>query len=265
MKNKITIALIIFLLIENKNLLAQNNLPNGEVSQNMDVLYLKNGSVLRGTLQRYSPKGDTLYFLNRNGLSMAVSENIIKKIVQYDAQVLHYEKPYLFREKGIWGAITVNGMLGRTGSDNSPTLGTGITGVIGWRENRWQNWGIGVSYDQYYIGSGNSAMLATFAEWRGMLRASRVSEVFSVSAGWGVPLSEVPNTGWAVSDNKNVSGGFYFHPAIGWRIGASSRYNFIFDVGVRFQNAIYRSENTWLSRDYHVLHRRSVVRLGILF
>lgn len=265
MKNKIVIALMFLLFLENKNLLAQNNLPNGETPQNADVLYLKNGSVLRGTIQRYSAQGDTLYFLNRNGLSMKLPENLIKKVIQYDAQKPHSEKPYLFKERGIWGAININSMFGSVGNNNSPAIGSGFMGVIGWRENRWQNWGIGLSYDQYYIGSGNSAMLAAFAEWRGILRAARVSEVFSMSAGWGVPLSEVPNKGWTISDNKNVSGGFYFHPAIGWRIGASRNYNFIFDVGVRFQNAIYRSENNWLSRDYHVLYRRGVLRLGILF
>lgn len=258
-KNILYINLILSFLYLSSTAMAQNQ------NTNSDILYLKNGSILRGSIERFSAQGDTIYFRNRNGTDMKILEIMVKKMVQYEQGNPTIAKPYEFREQGLWGALTANMMLGRTTTENTPTLGTGLTGVIGWRQNRWQNWGIGASYDQYYLGNGNSSMLGIFAEWRGILRASQNSEVFTLSGGWGFPLNGVENTDWGNTNNKNVSGGLYFHPSIGWRLGASGRYNFMFDVGVRFQNATFRTQNTWISRDYHVWYRRSVIRLGILF
>ena len=113
--------------------------------------------------------------------------------------------------------------------------------------------------NSYYFSHGESNVLSIFGEYRGYLSKRNTSEYWTLAAGFGQPLK---------NKNENLTnfkGGFMVQPTVGWRFGASRRYNFFADLGFRLQQVQYQSNNTWSENHYKVTYRRWILRGGILF
>ena len=223
-----------------------------------DRVYLKNGSVMVGKILYYQPN-DTLQMQLESSLVMRFAPEQIKKVKMSElsqSKTSRVERPYNFEERGVYDALSFNVNLGRS---EGAHLGYGFQNVVGYQFNRLVGGGLGIGYDAYYLSNGESNVLSIFGEYRGYLGKRNTAEYWTFAAGYGHPMG-------IKNDNlTNLKGSFMMQPTIGYRFGASSRYNFFMDLGFRLQQVRYESNNTWAENHYTVTYRRWVRRGGILF
>lgn len=247
-------AITSFLLLYAAQLKAQQN-------DYTDKVYLNNGSIFVGKIIYYQPN-DTLKVEIVNGQIAQFLPQQIKKIVMHEVLVeqtksSRSEKPYNFKERGLYDALSVDINLGRSASQTH--RGIGCQNVVGYQFNRLVGSGIGVGYDSYYLNNGESNVLSVFGEYRGYLSKRNTSEYWTFAAGYGQPLSNKNES------LTNLKGSFMVQPTIGFRFGASRRYNFFADLGFRLQQIRFENNQSWADNHYTVTYRRWILRGGILF
>ncbi|MEP7195320.1 MAG: hypothetical protein ABI851_02300 [Saprospiraceae bacterium] len=241
----------LFFLLFSIPLFSQNNL--GE--QQITVVYLKNGSVLKGYLAKGNIENSFELKL-MEGITMQLPFSEVKKMVQPTER---FRKPYeyLFREKGIYNISSLKLNSGIS-IDNQFSLGFGIESVTGYMLNRYFGLGLGLGYDYYGTESFN-ALYPVFLEARGYLFGERNAYYYSLAGGYSFAASD--------SELKIRSGhnSWMWHPAIGVRIGAKQNFNFTIDFGLRFQNAswVYEPSDSFIkSEEYRYLYKRFIIRFG---
>jgi hypothetical protein len=223
-----------------------------------DKVYLKNGSFLVCKIMRYLPN-DTVTVQMSNGQIVQFLPIQIKKVVMFDVQqgkAYLAEKPYEFKERGLYDALSFAFNLGR--STQQTHQGFGFQNVVGYQFNRLVGTGVGVGYDSYYLSNGESNVLSVFGEYRGYLSKRNTSEYWTLAAGYGHLLAN------KTENYTNLKGSFMVQPTIGFRFGASKRYNFFTDLGFRMQQIRFQN-NSWAENHYTVTYRRWILRGGILF
>ncbi len=244
-------AIISFLFLSATHLKAQQN----EFS---DKVYLKNGSRITGKIIFYQPN-DTVQMQIASGQIVRFAPQQVQKIKMAElaeSKTNRVIKPYNFEERGMYDALSFDVNFGRSARAH---LGVGFQNVVGYQFNRLVGTGLGIGYDSYYLGNGESDVVSVFGEYRGYLGKRNTAEYWTFAAGYGHPLG-------IKNDNlTNLKGSFMMQPTIGYRFGASHRYNFFMDLGFRLQQVRYESNNTWANNHYTVTYRRWILRGGILF
>ncbi len=244
-------AIVSFLFLYAAHIKAQQN----EFS---DKVYLKNGSLIVCKIVFYQPN-DTVQVQVASGQIVRFAPQQVRKIKMSESAEIKTSRvlrPYNFEERGLYDALSFNVNLGRSSVSH---LGFGFQNVIGYQFNRLVGSGLGIGYDAYYLNNGESNVLSIFGEYRGYLSKRNTAEYWTFAAGYGHPMG-------IKNDNlTNLKGSFMLQPTIGYRFGASSRYNFFADLGFRLQQVRYESNNTWSENHYTVTYRRWVLRGGILF
>jgi hypothetical protein len=226
-----------------------------------DYVLLKNGSKIFGKVIYYAPN-DTLEFQIPNGRIMRCAPQTVEKVVMAQPKSANSpkrEKPYEFREHGIYGSAVYNMSFGRDKNGGGTHTGVGFQATTGYLFRRQIGVGGGVGYDGYYLKGGNANVLSGFGEIRGYLSKRRWSEFFTVAVGYGQPLKA--NNGLITKRR----GGLMMQPTIGLRLGASARYNFFVDLGARFQQVHYDFSSEWVENKYKVTYQRWILRGGIIF
>ena len=245
------LATVVILLLYVAHIKAQPN-------DYSDKVYLNNGSLIVGKIMYYQPN-DTVQVQTVNGQIMRFAPLQVKKIKMNggaQGNTLQIERPYNFRERGMYDALSFNAAFGRSSTSH---MGLGFQNVVGYQFNRLVGGGIGVGNDSYYLKNGESSVWSVFGEYRGYFSKRNTSEYWTFAAGYGRPM--------AVKDDilTNLKGSYMIQPTIGFRFGASSRYNFFTDLGFRMQQVRYENNQSWAQNHYTVTYRRWVLRGGILF
>jgi hypothetical protein len=254
---KIHILIPIFLLSFLNISTAQTTVTDGFA----DYLVLKNGSKIYGKVIYYAPK-DTLEFQIPNGRIMRCGPETVEKVVMEQPKSEkepRSQKTYEFREHGVYGSAIYNMSFGRDKYGGGAHTGVGFQAVAGYLFRRQIGVGGGLSYDGYYLKSGNANVLSGFGEIRGYMSKRNWAEFFTLAVGYGQPMK---TSNAAISKRK---GGFMLQPTLGLRLGASSRYNFFVDFGARFQQVHYDFSNEWVENKYKVTYQRWILRGGIVF
>ncbi len=223
-----------------------------------DAVYMKNGSVFRGTIMDYIP-GEQVQLQMTNGNMLLLDDKNVRKIIQggADNKKNKVRKPYQFREKGVYHFTSGHINTGRSAYRNYNETGLGFTHTSGYQFNRWLGVGIGMGMDYYYMDSGQR-FLQTFAEARGYLMQKRMSPYYALSVGYGSAFQD---------EDRNIieaKGGALIYPAMGFRFGGSNGANFTLDFGVKFQSGtfVYRS---WDVQTHEMNYNRAVIRIGLLY
>lgn len=223
-----------------------------------DKVYLNNGSHIVGKIIFYQPN-DTLKVQVAGEQILHFPPEQVKKIRMSSPSQKNAnraEKLYHFRERGFYDALSFAVNLGRSSQAHQ---GTGFQNVVGYQFHRLVGGGIGVGYDSYYIKNGESNVLSVFGEYRGYLSQRNISEYWTIAAGYGQP-SSIKN-----DYLTHLKGSFMVQPTVGFRFGASNRYNFFADAGFRLQQIRFENNNEWTQNHYTVTYRRWILRGGILF
>jgi hypothetical protein len=228
-----------------------------QTKQYNDVVYLNDGSKIRGRILNYKPDESVLVALS-TGQEVKFLAKDVKKVVMDLPVVAKAPEPYAFKERGLYNATSFALSFGKSFYTNN--LGVGLQHSIGYQFKRILGAGVGVSYENLYIqNSAEGRMFSVFGEVRGYLSQHNTAFYYNVAGGMAFPVAK------ASENLTNLKGGLLIYPAVGMRFGASKRYNFFVDIGAKMQQVSYSSLNEWSENHYAVTYRRWVVRGGILF
>ena len=252
MKRILTIGLLSFCCVF--TLCAQKKLKG-----NLDAVYLKDGSVLRGQVRAYKI-GEMLRLQITPNSSVVIPGDQIDKVVQHE--VTTREKP-----QKEWAPLTFDGWYNTTRFyglggyfAEEFQVGLGIQNTFGRRWNQWIGTGIGVGYDNYYL-EDRVSLIPVFVELSGQFSPKYFSPSYSVQAGYSFANTD---------EDQNIDeaqGGFIAHAAIGFVKHTAEGNAINFDVGYRFQRLKFTQTFTG-SRDfddYKILYKRLAVRFGFTF
>jgi hypothetical protein len=228
-----------------------------QTKQYNDVVYLKDGSKIRGSVLNYKPDESVLVALS-SGQEVKILAKDVKKVVMDLPTAPKTIKPYEFRERGLYNATSFALSFGKSYYTNSG--GVGLQHSIGYQFKRILGAGVGVSYENLYVqNSAEGRMFSVFGELRGYLSKHNTAFYYNLAGGMAFPVAK------ADENLTNLKGGLLIYPAVGMRFGASKRYNFFMDIGAKIQQVSYSSVNEWSENHYAVTYRRWVLRSGILF
>lgn len=226
-----------------------------------DKVYLNNKSTLVGKLLYYKPN-DTLIIELKNGQKLIFLDKDVKKVVMGEVKT---EKPYQFRERGLYNIMYFNVNFGKTTyyyGGGKAQAGVALQNITGYQFNRWIGTGLGLGFDNYYTSGNDANVLSVFSEIRGYLNADNQAFYYSVSGGVGFPLKQKTDANANLIGHK---GGFMLHPAIGLRFGASPKFNFFMDIGTKFQRIHLDQITQRAENRFTVTYQRWVLRGGIMF
>lgn len=214
-----------------------------------DVVYLKNGGILRGSVLEQVP-GETLKIetIGRNVfvVQMADVARIAKEPVAPATASAPMPTPTLdTREKTadlpasdkkisiiVEGNVGVVASGGDDGLRNGSVVAFGLQAAVDYRLSPSIHVGLGGGADQI----GGSWFFPVFADFRYFITQHPTAPYFSASVGWamGETYSEKNQYGTTIASYRN-SGGLYASPTFGIRWNATPKAGLIIGVGPRLQ------------------------------
>lgn len=247
--------LIISLLIFTGTINSQNESDD----KTIDIIWLKDGSRLRGTILEWDlEKG--MKFQLATGATIFIEKTDIEKVVQESTETekvdrsvrnTYLPRPYSFREQG-WYHNT-SGFL-----NISAMGGAGVHHVMGYRFNRMFGVGLGTGIESHDFNWVRN-IVPVYAEARGFFLPQKITPYYAVKIGYGFALND-PNSG-----TTDARGGFHFSPELGMRFGGGD-VSYYLGLEYKIQNASFTNE-WWgggTSRD-EISYRRLELRTGLLF
>ena len=224
-----------------------------------DLIYLKDGSTLRGTIIEQVPN-EYVKIGIAGGTVIELSMGEVKRIKADKGNYTFNPDGSNSKIKGFYTGYNVQAMLGQASGNEFEqrlVVGAGIQYSLGYQFNKYASLGGGFGLQMYDKVFGD-----LFVQARGFLPMGKISPTLAVDAGYGVPLV-------LSGINNNVTqqrGGLSMRPSIGLRIATRNRADILVDAGYQFQHFSSKSNWGWGSRDeFNVWYKRMSFRVGWLF
>lgn len=221
-----------------------------------DIVFLKDGSTIRGQITEQNPKGNMTIRLF-NGEELSVSMNDVKRIGS-DNEDYHFNPDgSTYRKQGVYTSFQLQGMFTNDNiesGDQNLTFGAGVQYSLGKQFNKHFSLGGGIGLRLY-----NRLFADVFVQARTYLPKEKVSPVLSLEGGYGVPIQIVNNNRNAVK----TKGGASLRPSIGMRIARRKHSDIILDAGYQFQY-FYQKDNWGWGRvnETTIWYKRISVKVG---
>lgn len=229
-------------------------------AQHFDVVTLQDKTVLQGEIMKYLNDGKVLKMKLQDGKKVFIREAEIASVTQVErTDKVRYKSRSLFdaNQSRIYATTTV-GFLGGTATwGRGSSLGLSFSTSVGYQFHRLLAVGVGIGADNYNP-SYNDSVFPVFGEVRGFFADNaKLDWYYNLQGGYGfIPENQ---------NNGRATGGFMAHPSVGFRFGKSPNVGYTVDLGVRFQEAAYIS-NDWNGRiNEEVRYQRYALRFGMLF
>lgn len=242
-----------------------------------DVVYLKNGSILRGQVLEYDPStnikiqikgGSILVYASTDVLKMEKEEIVTPEVKitpleivetpEEEFEVWEQDVP----QKGVYGTLSIGNVFPAINSF-VPLPGFILDGSVGYR-----------IHHLFAVGGGGGIMLDFtqsfiygFATIRGDILNKTFSPYYELNVGYGVPLSTVaPMRGNDIQEVTFMRGGLHLRPSIGMRFASRNKIHTFVDIGLHIQNAYYEGR-TWNNFTFieEYTYMRPSVRVGMVF
>lgn len=224
-----------------------------------DLIYLKDGSTLRGTIIEQIPNQYVKIGI-AGGAVVKVSMSEVKRIKADKGNYVFNEDGSNSKVKGFYTGYNIQAMLGQaSGSEFEQRLvvGVGIQYSLGYQFNKYAALGGGFGLQLYDRVFGD-----VFVQARGFLPMGKITPTIALDAGYGVPLV-LSGIGNAATQQR---GGISMRPSLGLRIATRNRADILVDVGYQFQHFTSTSNWGWGSTDeFDVWYKRMSFRAGWLF
>lgn len=247
-----------------------------------DVVYLKNGSVLRGQVLEYDPNVNIKIQIKGGSILVYASSDVLKmekepvaapekkeenvtpiEVVETPAdEILMETWEQHVPEKGVYGTVAV-GNIFPTLNTWIPLPGFMLDGAVGYR-----------AHHLFSIGAGAGVLLdftQSFVYGYGTIRGDILNKTFSpyyeINVGYGLPLSmDAPRNTGNVQSVSNMRGGLYFRPSIGMRFASRNQIHTFVDIGLHMQSYYYEG-TTWNNFPFteQYTYMRPSVRVGMIF
>jgi hypothetical protein len=222
-----------------------------------DVVYMKGGSIFRGTVTAYEIGGN-LVMRTWGGAQMQLPASNVRRIVQQCKDTSRVranasEKPYTFSDHG-WYHSTRFSIL--TSAEYS---GLGVQHSSGKKINQYLGVGMGIGlekFDPYW----DVPTVPVFAEIRGYLLPNRIAPFYAFGVGYG--FSKKASTNGFSDGVESWKGGWMAQGNIGYRIGN----HFTIQFGIRLQRKKHSWNNFWAQSTGidQIRYRRLDVGIGLL-
>ena len=216
MKNLIqNVVLLLFVLLNNFSY-GQNNME--------DVVYLKNGSIIRGIIIEQVPnqsikiqtKDRNVFVFKYDEIEKMTKENLPVNNSNNNSKVTDFKK------NGFINISEINYSFGNGGETmygvKNDEYYLGFRSVNGYKFNEHFSLGAGIGIEKY---KGSILMPITF-DARATILKGKVSPVFTANFGYAVGLAD-------------VKGGLVINPQIGIKTNISKNVAYLFNVGYKWQ------------------------------
>jgi len=225
-----------------------------------DVVYLENGSIIRGKIIEYNKDGNIKIETLGGSILVYPSTDVvkIKKEPQKNRPTKSRKRPnHIPKEKDIYLSIMGGTMLG-INEWGAPVPGISAKATLGWHFNRFIGIGGGVGL----MILGQESFAPIYANIRSCFMKKSVSLFADVNIGYGLPL--LINNSW-LRDFK-AQGGLYIRPSIGVRLPATRRTHTTLDLGyvIQFSKSFFTDWNGNPVMEKRTFFRPSL-RVGITF
>ena len=251
---------------------AQNN--------NMDEVYLNNGSIFKGEIVEYK-LGDELTFKLGDEQILVFNDKDILKIIQADGTVINpatanadikedavtmeagkpvrEKKPFKLKSKGWYNSTYIAfaaGNDGTNGGDGDFKLGSGLHNIFGKQFTRMWGLGLGIGLDNY--SRRGETVVPVYLELRGYPLKKQQQYYYALAGGYGFTFKR---ESFGITETE---GGLMVHPAVGIRLGTPDGTNVNIDLGYKIQEAFFIEQ--LFSGDIEerdVTFQRIVLRVGM--
>ena len=228
----------------------------------VDVVVLKNGSRLSGTIIKWDLARGMQYKL-MTGAEMFIPKEEIVKVYQdqaFSVRSLETYEPYprrdrsyAFKETGFYNTFSFFLNFSSSG-------GAVLHYSAGHRFSRMLGVGLGIGYESNDFDY-TRTMVPLYAEARGFFLAEKISPYYAVKIGYGFSLED------PLDGTIDAKGGFMFSPELGVRFGGRA-VNYYLGLEYKLQNATWTQSWSWDGSGQFtdvVSYRRVNFRTGILF
>ncbi|MGH1336469.1 MAG: hypothetical protein ACRBFS_10105 [Aureispira sp.] len=248
-----------------------------------DVVYLKNGSILRGQVLEYDPSANIKIQIKGGSILVYASSDVLK--MEKETVVAPEEKnPATITpletvdtpaeeeeielweqdipEKGIYGTASI-GNIFPTINTFVPLPGFTVDGSVGYRIHHLLAVGAGAGVMLDFTQS----FIYGFGTIRGDILNKSFSPYYEVNVGYGAPLSEASlGRVGDVQEITTMRGGLYLRPSIGMRFASRNNIHTFVDIGVHIQSVYYEGR-TWNNFSYteNYTYMRPSIRIGMIF
>ena len=196
-----------------------------------DVVYLKNGSIIRGTIIEQIPnqsikiqtKDRSVFVFKFDEIEKFTKENLISENPTTTTTITPKIKD--FKKKGYINITEINYNPG-TGSTNTGNYTIGFKTVNGYQLNEHLSLGIGLGID----GNKNQTLLPITADIRGTILKGVVSPVINMNVGYSLLLNAKNNNIYS-----ELKGGLVINPSFGIKTYISQNVAFLFNIGYKMQ------------------------------
>lgn len=231
---------------------------NAEAQYYEEVVYLSNGSVIRGDVIEQTKEEIKIKIAGGSILVYKMSE--VERITKEEKESKGKKeiKDFKFKETDYYHAVSF-GLLPGQGEFGGFAFGGSLHYVFGYQYKPIIGAGVGIGADSY-IYSEIRNIIPVYLEARGYLTKNQpFAPYYSVQAGYGFALV---NDIWNMTD---ATGGIMLHPKVGFRFPSRSNASFTAEIGYLFQNASFVFDD-WQGRyQDDVSFRRISIRFGVLF
>ncbi len=222
------------------------------VAQEVDLLHLKNGSIIRGKLTEMDPQGN-VKIMDRSGNLWVYSMDEVDRLSTTEAEVEEQEEQAGFHAGYI--NMTSMGFLAGSSANANPAPFSLLL-VNGYRTGFGLFTGVGVGIEFFSV-----SQLPLFADIRMDLKDGDVVPYLVGKAGYSIPLA----SDYTEYDNTyNYTGGPLFAAGMGLKI--RTREHFAWDVSLmyRYQASYYSEIYGWNGQeyDYRDNYNRIEIRIG---
>lgn len=230
-------------------------------SNMVDIVWLKDGSKLTGTILRWDLSKNMELRL-ATGALIVIPQTDIQKVMQdtpfsfdeKDQYRVRGPRPYDFKEVGWYH--NASGFL-----NVSYMGGAGFHYAMGYRFSRMLGIGFGAGIESNDFTSFRS-IIPVYAEARGFFLPKKITPYYALKLGYGIALRDIPN------GTLEAKGGIHISPELGVRFG-SGAVSYYAGLEYKIQNATF----VWDGWDWtgstritdKVSYRRLELRTGLLF
>lgn len=202
-------------------------------SNSLDVVHLKNGSIIRGIIIEQVPN-QSIKIQTRDGNIFVYKIEEVEKITKdLDSRNTGHYNNSAFREskifdlKGYRGSVDIGYIFGLNSRDFYAYEGKRleISTTQGYQVNNHFFTGVGAGI--HYNTGGGSFMLPMFINLKGYLLPSEVTPYVDFRGGYTMILSQLVD--------EDIAGGIYISPAIGVRYLVSDKIGITASVGFVYQ------------------------------
>jgi hypothetical protein len=226
-----------------------------------DVIYMENGSVIKGSVLEYEPKGNIKIKILGGSILVYKSSEVVK-ILKDEVPTSDYNVPKKKQKemhkpgKGWYNSITGGTLIGIT-DFGSPSFGLSLIYVSGYHFHRLFGIGAGISVNSLTLFQ--YSFIPVYANIRGHLMKTSTSLFYDLNIGYGIGLNDL-------FSNNAAQGGLYLRPSIGIRFPSTYKTHLVMDIGYIIQFAKY--EYSDLGGNLVIENRtfyRPSLRIGVIF